>query len=242
MLAEWADFPVDANPRPILVLRQFEGPSGFNSDAGKVAFVTGNWDGPTALPESPAEADGYPLISAAEALTRLKPASGTASVAPQREGRRLRVSDMRLGSVEVRTDRGMRPLPAWRVMFDDSIGPNWVPAIAPPARYVNPLLDGESYWDMEVSADGRTVTMSLGSDSGFPMPCDSSKEMRIAESGQAVALRLVLVPRTPQPGEKPGECEQHTVSGHLANPLGNRVLLGDNGDQTEVVDVVAAPR
>ncbi|HEY1487702.1 MAG TPA: hypothetical protein VGF84_16460 [Micromonosporaceae bacterium] len=33
---------------------------------------------------------------------------------------------------------------------------------------------------MEVSADGRTVTMLPGSDSGFPMPCDSRNELRIA--------------------------------------------------------------
>lgn len=238
MLAEWADFPVDADPRPILVLRQVAGSSGFRSGDAKVAFMTGNWDGPADLPKSPAEADGYPVISAAEALTRLKEADGAARAKP--EGKRLRVSDMRLGAVDVLTDRGMRPLPAWRVTFNGSIGPNWVPAIAPPARYVHPLLDRDSYWDMRVSADGRTVTMPLLVDTGFPGPCDSVSELRIVESQQAVAVRIVSVPRVPVSGEKPGDCEQHGVAGQLAKPLGNRVLLADNGGRTEVIHVEPA--
>jgi hypothetical protein len=240
MLAEAADFPADADPRPVLVLRQYEGPPEFRSGDGTSAFGTGNWEGPTALPQTPAEADGYPVISAAEALTRLRKIDGGASGPPQ--GRLLRVSDMRLGSVDTHTDRGIRRLPAWAVTFDGALGPTWIPAIAAPARYLRPALDHDSYWDMDLSADGRTVTLALGSDAGFPMPCDSTKEMRIAESDHAVATRLVTVPRTPQPGEKPGDCEQHTVSGHLAKPLGNRILLAANGDQTEVINVGPAAR
>lgn len=71
------------------------------------------------------------MISARDALDPLRAESAGAE--PQ--GDQLTVSDLRLATTDVRADRGTMRLPAWRVLFESSVGPNWVLAEVPSRRW-----------------------------------------------------------------------------------------------------------
>src|SRR6202022_2591239 len=74
-LKPWATFPVQASPRPIVFV---DGPVslsagfGFPDGPAKEAFMNGAVDPPARLPTGPATAHGYPVISAASAVTLLQ--------------------------------------------------------------------------------------------------------------------------------------------------------------------------
>ena len=228
-LDAWSDFPADADPRPIVPLEEVFGASGWASGDAKVAFGTGNWAMPRTLPESPRTYEGFPVTSARRALNRLRQESEGAKP----EGDRLTVSDMRLLLTDVRTDRGTVRLPAWRVLFEASRGPNYVLAVAPQRRLVGAYppfwLLGE--WTASPADDGNGLTVTAPSiyDSGFGGgPCKDAYTVAVAESAQAVAVHLV---------ERPGAAPQHGLECHepltyavtLAAPFGDRVLVGVNG-------------
>lgn len=250
VLAAWEDFPVEEQTRPIVLIRTTAGPSGFRTGDQKNAFMSGNWAAPETLPKAPDTADGYPVISAREALDRLRTAGGNGGGEPK--GTRISVVDMRLGSVMAVTDRGPLKLPAWRVVFTGSTGPNWVPAIAPPVRwdYDSRDLSGEQ----AATVQGRPeLTFELGVPAG-PPPCGGGEfRAEAVESAHAVAFRIIALERPqvrPEDNETVcptgGFTEPRTVTVSLAEPLGNRVLLsvpavGDVGGPV-LVDVRAAQR
>jgi hypothetical protein len=241
-LTAWDDFPVDAAHRPIVVLQDTVGPSGFHTDEGKIAFMSGNWSPPDSLPSSPDEVDGYPVISAQEALDRLRTADGNGGGKP--EGTAMTVQDMRLGKVEVRTDRGPMTLPAWRVMFSDSLGPNWVPAVAPPATFRHA---GYSYREAGATTGNgsRELTIHTAVSDGSG-PCGGTVSVETVESAHAVAYRLIVTPN-PRGNDLVG-CAYDAGGGQdvtvtLAAPLGNRVLVDVPGpdDVRGAVPVVVKP-
>ena len=69
-LAEWAGFPVDGSPRPLILLDDpVLGPAtGFPTTAARDALSAGSIGDPPAFPMSPPVADGYPVVDAAHAV------------------------------------------------------------------------------------------------------------------------------------------------------------------------------
>lgn len=246
-LKRWADFPVEANPRP-LVLKWLvvDTPEGFNSGALKQDFAHGRWAIPDDLPSAPAEFDGYPVIGARRALQLLRGAEGGAGRGGRSE---LAVSDVHLGKALIASDRGPRRLPAWFVSFRGARGQSVVAAVAPEARWTG----GESPTrtsDLRVTVDpsGRLLTLPYPSGPPSPTPCSISYEVRVAESAQAVALQAIPT-RQPSPPDNPvtgvrGTCSMTTAARgdggattvvRLAMPLGNRLVVQEGA----VVTVLA---
>jgi hypothetical protein len=231
-LRAWSDFPEHGDPRPVVALEEVFGTSGFRSGDGKEAFGSGNWNPPATLPRTPATYGGYPVISGSAALDRLR----TESAGADPVGRRLTVSDLRLAMTDVLTDRGTMRLPAWRVLFAASTGPNWVLAVAPSRRWERgiPRYFG-SQWDARTAAGARALRVTAPSvyDSGFGGgPCVADYTLAVAESDHAVAVRAIA-----KPGVQPRasvDCHDPLVfSVNLAAPLGARVLVGVTGQEAE---------
>jgi hypothetical protein len=231
----WRSFPVDRHPRPIVLLSALPEMAGFTTDEAKLAASAGMFElaaGPpqaprtvtAQLPDGPAQFSTLPLDSAVKGLRAIR-AKGAVpdGVDP------LRITKIELGTAEFSTDRGRISLPAWLFHPVDALGP-----IAWPA-----LPDG-AFWPHDprtsatppatLAADG-TLTVSLPA---APEPCPGQPAVRtdvdVTESATAVVVR----PR-PAPGPAQGDCaraailrfEQHQV--RLANPLGARVLLDEQG-------------
>jgi hypothetical protein len=227
-LRAWAQFPVDADPRPIVFLREVFGQSGFHTGAQKVAFMSGNWTMPQDLPSSPAMVDGYPIITAREALERLRTADGNGG--PRHEGRPITVSSIRLGRALAPEDRGGRSVPAWEVRFTGSLGPNWVPAVAPPARY--DLPPGTNLYGPGAVAThgGRRLSINFFGSPDQSGPCGADYAVKFRESAHAVAFRIVQLDRpTSTPSDQPVTCDavgyNRNLSITLDQPIGNRVLV-----------------
>ena len=110
-LAEWQDFPADAEPRTLIILRNISG-GGFKTGEAKIAFMEGNWRAPDELPATPEEFGGYPVIDAADALEVLRDDEADGRTT----GSSLAIEQIRLVTVpDVATDRGPRicPLGEW---------------------------------------------------------------------------------------------------------------------------------
>lgn len=60
-LEVWDDFPVEADPRPVVVLYDAQGPSGFRTSEQKIALATGNWATPESLPQTPTQVPRHGL-------------------------------------------------------------------------------------------------------------------------------------------------------------------------------------
>jgi hypothetical protein len=221
-LAAWAAFPVGAASRPIVLITA--------ADAS-IPFASADRTEAGRLPEAPARFDGYPVISAGQALDRLK-----ASDDPwiqSLHGRALTVTDVRLAGEKFQTDRGPMTLPTWLFTLSGVPAPLQVPALAPGVRYTFPdqarasvpvqvspaapdIWPGESGNDLEagrdgvrISPDGRELTFSVEyqPDPG-DAPCGqgpSDTRVELVESAHAVAYRTVftVLPRSrpPRPSE-----------------------------------------
>ncbi len=109
-VAGWAEFPVGADPRPVVLL---DGPvrvdKGFATGDAKLAFLQGVVDADAEVPED-----------AVRPLRR--PAAGTG---PRPRGQ-LRVVAAESSEAEFATDRGHQRLPAWRLQAANTLGPIWV--------------------------------------------------------------------------------------------------------------------
>lgn len=240
-LAKWKDFPAEADPRPLLIMRNVSG-GGFNTGEAKMAFMDGNWTVPDELPETPEEFGGYPVIGAADALAVLRgdQAGGKSGVDA------LAVESLRLVTVkDVPTDRGTKKLPAWRVDFEDASEPWFVVAVAPSARYDSSAVQPYSYPDGSVVGTESAIdlTVSHGGSVDDPGPCGADYRIETAESDNAVAYRVVQIERpTSAPSDEPVTCPAALYGRRtpmtLEKPLGNRILLSVWGDQVAVASLV----
>jgi predicted small lipoprotein YifL len=229
----WRGFPATATPRPVVLA----GPAvldprrGFPHDDAKLAYGTGAITMPARLPAGPATADGFPVISAAAAASRLQPKG-------QPRGVPLRVTSVRLGAASFSTDRGPRTLPAWLFTFAGVPDPAAVLAVDRPARYVPAgVPDTTNGGTVHVSTDGRTLT--VGYIGGIPGsgPCESAQVAAATESGAAVVIRLTPVPTATlsTPVACPAIGYQRTAPVALRAPLGGRVVITPTGDPYEVL-------
>lgn len=237
-LRAWAEFPAQASPRP-LVLTQgtVVGPAGgFPSNATKDAFSAGFFTDPPELPSGPPDAQGFPIVSAAQALTALRDGGDKVGTAAP-----LTITDVRLGSARFQTDRGRVPLPAWLFSFQETIDPAAVLAVVPSAQYTSPDWNPRIPFaggGAQVSADGRTLNLTVIGAAEGTGPCTADYAATATESSNAVAVE---VHETLHMTSAPVACEQvgypRQITVRLVAPLGPRVLV----DTKARAPIVAQP-
>lgn len=227
-LDAWASFPVKARVRPLVMTSEaVSGPqSGFATDAATIAFVTGRFTAPSALPGGPKHSKGHPVVDAAAALELMRGAanvvSGLAQPPPP-----LVITGARFASASFSTDRGARVLPAWQFSFEGVQDPASVLAVARSAAFpAPPGALGQASFGVHLAADGRTATVSFTGAAAGTGPCTADYEVDQLASKSAVAMRVRVVRTTSPPV---GYC---TLVGYprqelirLSAPLGNRVLV-----------------
>jgi hypothetical protein len=233
-LGLWADFPIDRRPRPIVLMSFSRGPGGAPTLEDKSSVLR------HAAVVSDVEMPRWLL----EALQPDRPPKG--QVEP------VRVRSVRKVHPEFRTDRGHRPLPAYRVEFE---GPRYRPGRAP-----NPKAEGIGYppmhaldpavplwWPDRLSSEyrggssglppavltggGRTVRLMLH---GSPPEYTDVWVDAVLESRTAV---VIVVKERPRPGVTaiPAVAVGRLVVAQPAEPLADRVLLQADGIPIEVV-------
>ncbi|WP_155372621.1 hypothetical protein [Catellatospora vulcania] len=239
LLAQFADFPVERTPRPILLFSGRVMEYGYTSGDAKIAVSLGRLALRAELPDSPATVratlhDGafeLPAISARQAYDMLL-AVGDPKSAPDANPAPLAITKVTLGEAEFSTDRGLRKLPAWLFTAAESFQPIAVLALADTAFWPAERMKG-AMGPAGLAADGVTLTVRLTTP-GPPCPgrLANQYEAEVVESAKAalVRLRIVATPPAASPGTPEGcarfaklYTEEFTV--RLAQPLGNRVLL-----------------
>ena len=229
-LQAWVTFPVNASPRPIVLVDvPVAGPRGFyGSEKAKVAFASGAFDRPTHLPTGPASAGGYQIIGADKAFDLLKSqASG-----PVEGALRLTISDVRLGTGTFLTDRGSKTMPAWLFSMAEVEGVAAVLAVTPEAQWFPPeLASGQSHdIGARIGADNRTMTVNFVGAESDNGPCGMRYTVSLTESHTAI---MVIVVSHPNPNDSAVMCTlvgyPRQASAVLKERLGARVLVDELG-------------
>lgn len=231
VLRLWADFPVNASPRPLVLTGPaiIDPASGFPADgAAKLAYVYGSFELATTLPTGPATVNGQQVSTAAQALAELR---------DQGDGKKpalkpLPITGVEFGSGTFSTDRGQRTLPAWTFHFAGVSDPARVLAVPPFDRWPlpgMPMGDG-SEGGATISADGNQVTVSfIGPEPGNG-PCGAEYSAEVEQSSTAVSIS---VRELPNPNADQASCSLvgyiRTVTVTLQSPLGNRVVIDAHG-------------
>jgi hypothetical protein len=250
VLDQWAAFPVDRKPRPIVLLS--DSPvrvTGFTTGDAKIAMGQGRFALQADLPAAPAKVrvtlgDGtvdLRTITAQQAYDILV-AAGRPEFAADASPPPLPITNVALGSTEFTTDRGRRALPAWLFSSPDALAPLAVPALAPEAFWRPAENFQGEIGAATVAADGVTLTVQLPAP-GKPCPGEPVRVYtpEVAESATAVAvgLRVTESPGTGATGQ--GTCVHELIlrtqpyTDALAQPLGARVLVGSTGAAMEVL-------
>jgi len=215
-LAKWESFPVQANPRPLVLLGQTVNiEQGFADGDGKLAFSEGRID-----------PDGKVPPDATEAFAKLvKPGAGEP---------RIKVISVVKGTAKFPTDRGPRDLPAWIFELTKTVGPVTVLDVKP--NYQGSFATTTA----TLSPDGMTLTIPMGKPQE-PCPGEPrvTHEAQWLESPTAVAVGLKKITGEVAPGQR-GNCAHdmalrltdYTI--RLDKPLGNRVLIDANGNAISV--------
>jgi hypothetical protein len=228
-LRAWDSFPVAASPRPLVMTSDVvSAPAlGFPSVETKEAFLTGLFVAPGPLPAGPAEADGYRVLSATDALAVMRAEGSPAAGAPYVPAP-LHITNVGFDRAAFATDRGKRTLPAWLFTFEGIQDPAAVLAVAPEDRFPlpNDLAAGTSV-GARVADDGRTATISfVGAEEGTG-PCSAEYTVDQLASDTAIAV-IVREIRHQDPPAGVG-CTDVGYSRHVKitfeKPLGNRVLV-----------------
>jgi hypothetical protein len=226
-LDRWASFPVDAEPRPLVLLGgDVTGPlGGFASDEAKEAFLQGAFVDPASLPSGPAAADGYDVVTAAQAVELLRD-SGT----PGPEAvRPLVITSVQLGRANFETDRGSTELPAWMVSMAGVEAPAAVLAVSPDAIFRPPGDDLPPPFGATGTDTSTELTISFSGAPPGTGPCGAEYTADAVGSETAVAVTIRELPASPSTTDgrvacsSVGYARQLTIS--LASPLGARVLV-----------------
>lgn len=254
-LAAWSTFPVNRQPRPIVLV----GPSlvvyaGYQTGTAKAAAMTGSYRLAVSLPPdprpTPVDLPGgpatLPLIGAAAAIDRMK--ADVAGTPPDPSVTPLAIVGIEFGTAPIATDRGTLTLPVWRVHTAGELGPTTVLAVADsglaaragstgPAAAPGQQASGAA----KVSADGRHLTItaqeSVPHCPGEPIYKTTAGVRESATAAVVVYARTQVsaIPRDPG-----GSCALYlklqpvTYQVDLATPLGNRVLVDTAGDPQPV--------
>jgi hypothetical protein len=230
-LEMWSDFPVDASPRPLLVLpgRHIVDPMyGFRDSELKCAYLDGAFVPPATFPAGPSTAEGYRIISPAEAFATLKAAGDG-----QGSDTTLQVTEIRLESATFETDRGPKLLPAWLVSLQDVQNPAAVLAIAPGSQFLTPeVVDFHGIGGARLGADPTRLRVVFSGDEPLHAP-PPEYAAEVAESETAVAVTIRAT--TPRLGAI-GVADAREIEVTLRVPFGARVLVdGRSGAPRPVI-------
>ena len=202
----WRDFPVDAQPRPLVLTGETVLVSeGFPSDEVKQAFLGGEIEAAGSVPDEVVRALSTPRHRALVA------------------GRSASITSAHRATAAFETDRGLRELPAWQVRVDGMDGHIFVldPALARDA--IGPEgLDGATGTEMRTRLgedECHVVLQFLGS----PPQFTDYRTAVVLESATAVAI--VPVPLELVAGDRPLYAQEREMAARLAEPLGARVLV-----------------
>ena len=242
-LAAWADFPVNASPRPLVLPdgddQIVASPAfGVSSNDQKLAFGEGAIDPPPILPSTPTEADGYGLITAGQAFRELSAGNGQSLTTT-----RIQTTSVTLGTASFDDDRGAVQLPAWVVTFGGGVtGSQEVLAVSPASTSPIPApllaVSGLSmFYQAELSSDGRTLTVDTGGAPPGSGPCDARYSLEVASSDTAVAIGVVVQPNPAPSDQVCGYPEMLTqLTTVLTAPLGARVVVNVQAQPVEVTE------
>jgi hypothetical protein len=223
-LGAWARFPVNASRRPlVLTADAVSGPaSGFGTGDAKEAFISGAFVAPTAFASGPQEADGYPVVTAAQAFAVMR-SEGRPTIGAPHPPTPLVITKVRLGTSSFGTDRGTRLLPAWIFSFSGVQDPAAVLAVAPSSRFpaTASLLMGSV--SARLRPDGRHATIMFVGWAAGSGPCTADYTVDQLSSNTAVAIGVR------ETAARDGVCAAIGYSRQLeivlGSPLGNRVLV-----------------
>ena len=232
-LAQWAGFPVHAAPRPIVLTGPaLTGPtSGFANRADKLAVSSGNVVLDTTLPSSPPTANGWPVMPASDALTRVQggPPGGTKSGAP------ARITQVKLDAATFSTDRGPQVLPSWRFTFAGIADPVDVLAIPDQDHWPHSPTPARNPLQLAITAlpAERQATVSFyGAAPAGSGPCQAEYRADVLESTTAILVTIHAVTT----GVSRATVQTCTADAHIrtltvsvATAIGNRVFIDDHG-------------
>jgi hypothetical protein len=233
-LALWTGFPIDRRPRPIVLMSFSRGPGGAPMLEDKTSVLRNA--------EVVSDVEIPPWL-----LEALQP-----DYSPRRAGEPVRVRSVRKVYPEFRTDRGHRPLPAYRIEF---VGPQYPPGKAPnpkaegigypPMHAIDPAV--QLWWPDGLSSQyrgglsglppavltnaGRTIRWLVH---GSPPEYTDMWVDTVYESRTAV---LIVAKERVRPGITgvPLVGVGRLLVAQLAEPLADRVLLQADGIPIEVV-------
>lgn len=215
------DFPVDAAPRPIVLLApkpvtvEWVG-SGEEKLADGYRFT--GVEPPTPAPRSvvlPGGPASFPLIGVSEAVAGMAAGAG--------RGEPLELVSVELGTAAFNTDRGELELPAW--LFRSSFGSVYAwPALAPEAFWKQGEVVNASH--DATTSDGVELEVELGA---AETPCHpdetpSVKEPVVTEGESSVVIGVRTIGTV-------GDCARNAMYRpqyypvKLSKPLGNRVVV-----------------
>ena len=235
-LAQWAAFPADQMPRPIVLFWELAPPGGFTSGDAKLAAVCSKLSLRTSLPTVvPAQAsalwpDGttasYKPISAKEAfaaITKPQPGASPDMCGP--------IAPLQITTVDFETglfdsDRGIVEISAWIFGSPNVVGGLEYPALPSSAFWKAAFAVPVSNETASISEDGLTLMFSFYGAPDSSGPCGADYKGVVAESASAVAVAVQELARSVPEG--PVACDamaqQRTVTVTLARPLGGRVV------------------
>jgi hypothetical protein len=239
-LAQWKDFPAHAKPRPIIafgVTVDHIQEKGFPTNDRKLAWICNRFvfaPGASLSTSAPAAAKAqgvsYSAISSGRAFgllmdSRKNAQGGCEQLQP------FAITAVRLGTAGFPTERGAMQMSAW--LFD-------VPEVGAYIGYA--AIDPSAFWGgrvstagagARVSADGRTLTFTVGNNK--PGPCGNDYTAASAESDTAVAVAIKMIPHAKS--GQPVACDLvmrvSTITVTLRSPLGDRVLVDEKGNAGE---------
>jgi hypothetical protein len=239
-LGQWADYPANQVPRPIVLLGIDSQGQAFDTNDEKIAALCAKFTLSVFVPmEVPKQgvatwADGtsvtYPSTSASDAFAAVMEPGKRASSPDCAKVAPLNVTASRLGVSRFTTDRGIAQMSAWLFKATGAAAEFGYPAIAPSAFWKGGLVVGSIGGGAIVSTGGRTLTYSFpgGPPDG---PCAEDYSGVIAESPTAVAVAVQSNPGRPEGGAVTCDLVGHirAVTVQLASPLDGRVLVDASG-------------
>ena len=187
---------------------------------------------PAIEPSAPAAPDGGVGTTGGSAV----PGSVGGNAGPSVSCVRLRITHVELGSVTVLTSRGHARVPAWLFTVGGLGAPIARIAVAPPAITLPPTpsgpdvqLPGVAGADSLVSVSGHTITFRI-----MVSACAHGFEPLVYETATSVVVGGTAIP---DPGVTacPAIGLVKPVVAHLAEPLGDRLVLDVIGGQPLVI-------
>jgi hypothetical protein len=209
----WGAFPVDAVPRPIVLLDErvrIEG--GFDDADTKEAWLGGRIGSSTPLPPG---------------LCELLPARGRAHT-----DRELTITEVASTTAEFRCDRGPRDLPAYRLRVTGMYGSCVILSPEIECWWPRPALDRDDQPGGFAEIENDDITVHL---SAFGGVLTEFHHAEFEEHHAFVVGRAITSKRSVPPGTRVlAKGIGRMVIGQLASPLNGRVLVNPKGQPMTV--------